>query len=38
MNLPPTVGPFILLGVPLLGVDSAHCPTARRLEAPQDRV
>ncbi len=33
MDLRATVGPFILRGVSLLGIDSVHCPTARRLEA-----
>jgi acrylyl-CoA reductase (NADPH) len=33
MDLPATVAPFILRGVSLLGVDSVHCPTERRLEA-----
>jgi acrylyl-CoA reductase (NADPH) len=33
MDLPTTVAPFILRGVSLLGIDSVHCPTARRLEA-----
>ncbi|HTZ67216.1 MAG TPA: oxidoreductase, partial [Roseiarcus sp.] len=33
MDLPATVAPFILRGVSLLGVDSVHCPRARRLEA-----
>ena len=28
-----TVAPFILRGVSLLGIDSVHCPTERRLEA-----
>ncbi len=33
MDLPATVAPFILRGVTLVGVDSVHCPTKRRLEA-----
>ena len=33
MDLPATVAPFILRGVSLLGIDSVHCPKARRLEA-----
>ena len=33
MDLPAWVAPFILRGVSLLGIDSVHCPTARRLEA-----
>lgn len=33
MDLPTTVAPFILRGVALLGIDSAQCPTPRRLEA-----
>ena len=33
MDLPATVAPFILRGVSLLGIDSVHCPVARRLEA-----
>ena len=33
MDLPATVAPFILRGVTLLGIDSVHCPTPRRLEA-----
>jgi acrylyl-CoA reductase (NADPH) len=33
MDLPATVAPFILRGVSLLGIESVHCPTARRLEA-----
>jgi acrylyl-CoA reductase (NADPH) len=33
MDLPATVAPFILRGVSLLGIDSVHCPTPRRLEA-----
>jgi acrylyl-CoA reductase (NADPH) len=33
MDLPATVAPFILRGVSLLGIDSVHCPTERRLEA-----
>ncbi len=33
MDLPATVAPFILRGVSLLGIESAHCPTPRRLEA-----
>ena len=33
MDLATTVAPFILRGVSLLGVDSVHCPTERRLEA-----
>ena len=33
MDLPATVAPFILRGVSLLGIDSVHCPMARRLEA-----
>jgi acrylyl-CoA reductase (NADPH) len=33
MDLPGSVAPFILRGVSLLGVDSVHCPTERRLEA-----
>ena len=33
MDLPASVAPFILRGVSLLGIDSVHCPTARRLEA-----
>ena len=33
MDLPATVAPFILRGVSLLGIDSVHCPAARRLEA-----
>ncbi len=30
---PRSVAPFILRGVSLLGIDSVHCPKARRLEA-----
>jgi acrylyl-CoA reductase (NADPH) len=33
MDLPTSVAPFILRGVSLLGIDSVHCPTERRLEA-----
>jgi acrylyl-CoA reductase (NADPH) len=33
MDLPASVAPFILRGVSLLGIDSVHCPAARRLEA-----
>jgi acrylyl-CoA reductase (NADPH) len=33
MDLPGSVAPFILRGVSLLGIDSVHCPKARRLEA-----
>lgn len=33
MDFPATVAPFILRGVTLAGVDSVHCPTARRIEA-----
>jgi acrylyl-CoA reductase (NADPH) len=33
MDLPATVAPFILRGVTLVGIDSVHCPTPRRLEA-----
>ena len=33
MDLAATVAPFILRGVSLLGIDSVHCPTPRRLEA-----
>jgi acrylyl-CoA reductase (NADPH) len=33
MDLPASVAPFILRGVSLLGIDSVHCPKARRLEA-----
>jgi acrylyl-CoA reductase (NADPH) len=33
MDLPASVAPFILRGVTLLGIDSVHCPSARRLEA-----
>ena len=33
MDLPASVAPFILRGVSLLGIDSVHCPSARRLEA-----
>ena len=33
MDLPTSVAPFILRGVSLLGIDSVHCPIARRLEA-----
>jgi len=33
IDLPASVAPFILRGVSLLGVDSVHCPTERRLEA-----
>jgi acrylyl-CoA reductase (NADPH) len=33
MDLAATVAPFILRGVSLLGIDSVHCPTERRLEA-----
>src|SRR6201996_1098701 len=33
MDLPATVAPFILRGVSLLGIDSVHCPIARRLAA-----
>jgi acrylyl-CoA reductase (NADPH) len=33
MDLPASVAPFILRGVSLLGIDSVHCPIARRLEA-----
>ena len=33
MDLPGSVGPFILRGVSLLGIDSVQCPTKRRLEA-----
>src|SRR5277367_6258654 len=35
MDLPASVAPFILRGVSLLGIDSVHCPIARRLEAWQ---
>jgi acrylyl-CoA reductase (NADPH) len=33
MDLPGTVAPFILRGVSLLGIESVHCPTPRRLDA-----
>ncbi len=33
MDLAATVAPFILRGVSLLGVESVHCPSPRRLEA-----
>ena len=33
MDLPATVAPFILRAVTLIGIDSVHCPMARRLEA-----
>ena len=33
LDLATTVAPFILRGVSLLGIDSVHCPTERRLEA-----
>ena len=33
MDLPSNVAPFILRGVSLLGINSATCPKARRLEA-----
>jgi acrylyl-CoA reductase (NADPH) len=33
MDLPATVAPFILRGVSLLGIESAHCAAPRRLEA-----
>jgi acrylyl-CoA reductase (NADPH) len=33
MDLVTTVAPFILRGVSLLGIDSVHCATERRLEA-----
>ena len=33
MDLPSSVAPFILRGVSLLGINSATCPKARRLEA-----
>jgi acrylyl-CoA reductase (NADPH) len=33
MDLPASVAPFILRGVSLLGIDSVHCPAARRQEA-----
>src|SRR6202453_4490836 len=33
MDLPASVAPFILRAVRLLGIDSVHCPIARRLEA-----
>jgi acrylyl-CoA reductase (NADPH) len=33
MDLPTTVAPFILRGVALLGIDSVHCPSTRRVEA-----
>ena len=33
MDLPASVAPFILRGVSLIGIDSVHCPIARRLEA-----
>ena len=33
MDLPASVAPFILRGVSLIGIDSVHCPTPRRLEA-----
>jgi acrylyl-CoA reductase (NADPH) len=33
IDLPASVAPFILRGVSLLGIDSVHCPAARRLEA-----
>jgi acrylyl-CoA reductase (NADPH) len=32
-DLPTTVMPFILRGVKLIGIDSVHCPKARRLAA-----
>lgn len=35
MDLPATVAPFILRGVSLIGIDSAYCPKAERLEAWQ---
>lgn len=34
-DLPSTVMPFILRGVKLIGIDSVHCPRAKRLEAWQ---
>ena len=34
-DLPATVMPFILRGVKLIGIDSVHCPKARRIEAWQ---
>jgi acrylyl-CoA reductase (NADPH) len=33
MDLPASVAPFILRAVSLMGIDSVHCPAARRLEA-----
>jgi len=33
MDLPATVAPFILRGVSLIGIESVHCPSARRLDA-----
>jgi acrylyl-CoA reductase (NADPH) len=33
MDLPASVAPFILRGVKLIGINSVHCPKARRLEA-----
>ncbi|MGH7863680.1 MAG: MDR family oxidoreductase [Candidatus Binataceae bacterium] len=33
MDLPSSVAPFILRGVTLAGIDSVHCPRARRLQA-----
>src|SRR5271154_6119603 len=33
MDLPATVAPFILRGVALIGIESVHCPSPRRLEA-----
>ena len=33
MDLPGNVAPFILRGIALLGIDSVHCPMARRVEA-----
>jgi acrylyl-CoA reductase (NADPH) len=33
MDLQTTVAPFILRGVALLGIDSVHCPSPRRVEA-----
>lgn len=32
-DLPSTVLPFILRGVKLIGIDSVHCPTPKRIEA-----
>lgn len=34
-DLPSTVMPFILRGVKLIGIDSVHCPRAKRIEAWQ---